>query len=134
MVNANEMGIQAILRFLPNPTDSKAPSSFSSPLDEFKISQSSSKVVKTILPQFPSHPGIQESLGRKSNIEHRHPAWAQGAFRFRPQTRRLAGGHHLLLDCKETINNHWKSYNKLFYENPLIVTEFSMTRTPLPLA
>jgi hypothetical protein len=64
-VNANDRGIQGNLRFFPNAPDSTASPSFSSPKEEFKFSQSSSIVVKQILPQFPSHPGIQELLGRQ---------------------------------------------------------------------
>jgi hypothetical protein len=64
-VNANDKGVQGNLRFFPNSTDSTASSPFSSPKKELKISQSSSIVVKPILPQFPSHPGIQELLGRQ---------------------------------------------------------------------
>jgi hypothetical protein len=64
-VNANDRSIQGNFRFFPNSPDSTASPSFSSPKEEFKISQSPSIVVKPILPQFPSHPGIQELLGRQ---------------------------------------------------------------------
>ncbi len=51
----------------------------------------------------------------------------------RPQTRRLAGGRHLLLDCKEIINNYWKSCNKIFYRDTVDSNGVSMRITPLSL-
>jgi hypothetical protein len=83
--------------------------------------------VKPILPQFPSHPGIQGLLGRQgvaandidqilsTGAPHERKALASSG----PAPRRedFAGGHHLLLDCKEAINNYWESFNKLFYRD-----------------
>ena len=54
LVNAKDIGIQENLRFFPKSTDPPASLSLSPPVDEFKISQSSSRVVKPLLPFFPT--------------------------------------------------------------------------------
>jgi hypothetical protein len=102
-------------------------------------------VGKLILPQFRSHPGIQELFGRQgvaANVvdqilgtgipsEGRAPAGSGSASRGKELQVDIASS----LTIKKKINNYLKSFNKLFYRDTVqLKMEFSTTITPLSFA